>query len=285
MFFEQEEKMSERIQEYVWLNGRIVVDAAARLPVTSAGFQYGYGLFETLAAPQGRVAYLSEHLRRLRNGWEQLFTAPFPQMSWDLLIEQLLKANRLELESAVVKILVSSGARSGNGRDGDVDIIVTARSYRHRLAGKKEQGLHLGIYPHPRQTPLADLKSLNHLYSIRAGEWAAEHHYDEALILNLDGSVSESNSANILLLEGRNLVLPQSPHVLPGIMQAVLVQQLMEQGFTLVNRTLMPVDLLQADQVLLSNSLIGVVPALSLDGRAIATNLDFCLQLHRALSV
>jgi para-aminobenzoate synthetase component 1 len=282
-FFEQEENLSKSDNKYVWLNGQIVAEKDAQLPVMSAGFQYGYGLFETLSAQRGRATYLTEHLDRLRTGWQQLFTSPFPELSWNVLIKQLWRANRLEEQSAAVKILVSSAARPGAMDSGDIDILVTLRPYHHRLARKKEQGLHLGSYPHSRQTPLADLKSLNHLYYIRAGEWAAENNYDEALIFNPDGSVSECNSANLLLLKGQEVILPQSPHVLPGVMQAALVHQLMEQGFTRVDRLLIPDDLLQADQVLISNSLIGVVPALSLDGQPLAADSDFCLRLRKIL--
>ena len=58
-------------------------------------------------------------------------------------------------------------------------------------------GLKLATYPHPRMTPLADHKTLNYLYYYQAGVWAREQGADEAVILNPDGTISETNTANI----------------------------------------------------------------------------------------
>ena len=68
----------------------------------------------------------------------------------------------------------------------------------------------LDIYPHPRQTPLADHKTLNYLYYFLAGKWAKENGADEALILNPYVSISETNTANILLIQNNTVVIPES---------------------------------------------------------------------------
>ena len=77
-------------------------------------------------------------------------------------------------------------------------------------------GLCLGTYPHPRQTPLAAHKTLNYLYYLQAGQWSRQNGFHEALILNPDGTVSETNTANLLLIFGREVIRPQSPAVQNG---------------------------------------------------------------------
>ena len=73
-----------------------------------------------------------------------------------------------------------------------------------------------------RTTPLADHKSLNYHYYLLAARFAEQNRADEALILNPDGSVSETNTCNLMAVNKKTVMLPLSPHVLPGVTQGWL---------------------------------------------------------------
>jgi para-aminobenzoate synthetase component 1 len=128
-------------------------------------------------------------------------------------------------------------------------------------------GLKLATYPDRRMSPLASHKTLNYLYYHQAGVWAREQGADEAVVLNPDGTISETNTANILVVSGKTVTRPRSSHVLPGVMQAETCRCLSARGFTLVEASVCPEQLLDADTVLLTNALMGIVPALSLDAQ------------------
>ncbi|MFW5899906.1 MAG: aminotransferase class IV, partial [Desulfovermiculus sp.] len=167
------------------------------------------------------------------------------------------------------------------GRDKDADTLcVSARAYTHRLAGEKRTYLRLMTSPEPRQSPLAGMKTANHLVYILAGEWARQQNQDEALILNPEGTVSETNSANLILICSSQAVFPQSMHVLPGIMQHQARIALGTLGFHCVQDRVLPQDLYSADAVLLTNSLLGVIGAGSLDGQPLNTRDDVVQQLN-----
>jgi para-aminobenzoate synthetase component I len=134
----------------------------------------------------------------------------------------------------------------------------------------------LAIYPHPRQTPLAFHKTLNYLYYYIAGQWALSNSADEALILNPDSSVSETNTANILIIKGKRVIKPFSPAVLLGIMEKQVIECLLKWGYGLETRTILPDDLFDADGVIITNSLIGAVPVLSVDGRLVPHEKNLC---------
>jgi para-aminobenzoate synthetase component 1 len=135
---------------------------------------------------------------------------------------------------------------------------------------KNSDGLGLGTYPQPRQTPLAAHKTLNYLYYLHAGQWAGKHGYDEALVLNPDGSVSETNTANLLIINGREVIKPISPAVLPGVMVAAVCRELAAMGYTITERVMFPADLSSAEQVLVTNALMGVVPVKAIDHHPIS---------------
>ncbi|MDA8402685.1 MAG: aminodeoxychorismate synthase component I [Desulfobacteraceae bacterium] len=267
--------------EWVWRNGRLVLKKEAALPLGSLGVQYGYGFFETIRVEYGVPQFLDDHIRRFDVAWDALFQSPAPDLTWKELIHQVIDRNNLQNIIAAVKIMAFHGDRTEPPFHHN--LIVTARKYTPRPAIVKNFGLSLATYPHPRQTPLSDYKTLNYLYYYLAGKWAADNGADEALILNPDGSVSETNTANILMVDGQSVIRPESPHVLPGVMEKQVLRYLKKTGYAVHTRKMMPAELFLADVVLVTNSLMGVVPMLGLGGKKLSVCVDFCKKINEAV--
>jgi para-aminobenzoate synthetase component 1 len=268
-------------EAYIWLNGSLKPQNDAGLPVSDQGVLYGYGFFETLRVKKGIPMLLDEHLARFNHTWHCLFGDQTPDLSWDVIIRQVVAANRLENTTAAVKIVATMGSQ--NGPPDRHNLIVMARPYRHRLQALKTNGLHLAVYPEPRQSPLADHKTLNYLYYLLAGNWAGDRQADEALILNPDGTISETNTANLLVIKKNTAMVPQSAHVLPGIMQAVVCKLLSDWGYATRRKRLRLEALFAADQVILTNSLIGAVPVLTIDGNRLLPPSNLCSKINQVV--
>ena len=268
-------------EQMVWQNGMLVPAIRAAVSVDDLGFQYGYGFFETIRAEHGIPKNLSAHEKRFNRTWAELFKDPLPDITWDAVIGQVLAANGLNGGLAAVKIMATKGSR--NTVPYNHTLVVTARPYTHRLDGKPDAGLHLGTYPFARQTPLAGHKTMNYLYYYLAGQWAAENGRDEALVLNPDGSASETNTACLIGLAGNTVILPKSPAVLPGTMQEAVVRCLKKQGYVVKEETVLPADLFGFEAVLAANALMGAVPVLSIDGKKVGAPSDLWERLNSAV--
>jgi para-aminobenzoate synthetase component 1 len=264
----------------IWLNGKLVSPKNAVIPVSDLGFQYGLGFFETLRVENGRPLFLDDHISRFYRAWEALFEVSTPDLTWDEIIRQVVVANHLENGTALLKIMASYGAADPFSHC--PSLAVTAKKYSPRPALTRKNGLDLLTYPQPRETPLADHKTLNYACYYLAGKWSQTKGADEALILNPDGSVSETNTANILVLDGGTVYRPESPHVLDGVMEKQVVQYLRDRGRAIEKRKIMPDDLFSADTILLTNSMIGAVPVLSLDGKALKPDKSICQKINAA---
>jgi para-aminobenzoate synthetase component 1 len=261
----------------VWFDGRLCRADEARLPIEDEGVRYGYGFFETLRAEGGRIPLLARHLARWEKSWRALMDGPPPDITWEAVIHQVLENNRLTDTTAAVRLTTARGqATHAPG----YHLYVTARAYRHRLTALGTNGLQLSIYPEPRQSPLADHKTLNYLFYHQAGSWARTRGAHEAVILNPDGSLSETNTANLLAVQGETVYRPRSPHVLPGVMEACVLEQLSAMGYHIASKPLYPEDLFKADQVLLTNALMGCVLAVGLDGRPLASPDDLADRIN-----
>ena len=223
---------------------------------------------------------LAEHLARFRRTWRILFETEPPDITWATVIAQVLAENHLHDRTAALRLTATGGDRTDRS---DGSLWVSARPYRHRLAALETRGLDLRVYPETRQSPWADFKTLNYLYYLRAGEWALKNGAHEALILNPDGSLSETNTANLLVIRERTVLQPLSPHVLTGVMEERVCRELKGRGYKIERKPMFPVDLYSADQVLLTNALMGLVPVIQLDDTPLAEPTGLSRNLNAAV--
>jgi para-aminobenzoate synthetase component 1 len=162
-------------------------------------------------------------------------------------------------------------------------LMVTARPYVHRLEGSSRKGLRLIVYPHRRHSHLADHKTMNTLLHRLAGRWARAQHADEAVILNADGSVSETNTANLLCSIGGIIYRPISEHVLPGTMEQAVCELLASWGKPVKRARITVEELRGAEGILLTNALMGAVPVTAIDGVALSCDGGLCSRINTTL--
>ncbi|MBF0573712.1 MAG: aminodeoxychorismate synthase component I [Desulfamplus sp.] len=274
-----------------WVNGKIVDEKNVVISANSIGFQYGAGLFETIRCEKGKVLRLDEHLKRISLSWKTLFKQEIPHINsitWDSLIENLIKLNGLEDKTAAVKLIVA-----------EPDFVaILVRQYIHRLESKRNKnshrnntlgcnerideldeptdGLDLITFQEKRQTPLAAHKSLNYFYYYLASLFAKQNGYDEALICNANGTVSETNTAAIIAVSvsGHEVTVPKSNYALPSITLDAALKLFLNAGYKITKREIMPSELVLMQNVIALNSLMGAVKVLSIDGHKIVHTDD-----------
>lgn len=265
----------------VWLNGKIQSRDQAQVSPLSPGIQYGCGFFETLRCDRGKVQYLTRHLERFHRAWRDIFLQEPPNIHWEDVITTLIRKNKLQDTVAVVKILAALGEQQTPPEENL--LLVSADEYQSRLDQRVVPALSLKTYPEPRQTPWADYKTMSRLFYYQAGYWAKKKAGDEALILNPDGSISETNSGNLLLLSGENVILPVSKHILSGVMMDSCLEVLRYRGFKIEQRTVYPGEATEADLLLMTNSLLGAVNIGWLDDCPLPLDPEFCNDLNSEL--
>lgn len=252
-------------KEYVLLNGHIIDARKACLSVFDRGFLYGDGFFETIRAENGRVLFLEDHLERLYQSCKffNIGLQTTKESDWTDKINLLIKKNNLKETVAAVKIVVTRGPNNpqlGLPKEHAPTVIIYARKYAPPDAEKYNNGLVVKVFPYPRHSFLADHKSLNYLFYLSAKEWAQENGADEAIVLNVDGTVSEGATTNIFYVKEGSIIRPESPHYLRGVMEGQVINLLKKQGREIVTMPTTVSMLLEAEEVFLTNSLIGVIP-------------------------
>ncbi|MCJ7772220.1 MAG: aminotransferase class IV, partial [Desulfobacterales bacterium] len=86
---------------------------------------------------------------------------------------------------------------------------------------------------------------------------------------------------NILLIKDKTVVKPVSPHVLPGVMESTACELLIQWDYKIENKNIHIEDCFENYQVILTNSLMGAVPVLSIDGKKLAQPTDLCETINK----
>lgn len=265
----------------VWCNGLFAPSDEAVVSVADDGFLYGHGFFETIRVQSGTPSMLEQHLERFHGAWATYFDSPIPDVTWHEIIRQLVERNGLSDKLAAVKILAAAG--SANRRSKVGTLLVTAKPYVHRLEGLQRNGLRICVYPHQRQSHLADHKTMNYLLYKMAGKYAGSKQADEALILNADGTISETNTANVLCVVKGVVYRPISAHVLRGTMEQAVCKLLPNWNVAVESRRLTVEDLKRADYAFLTNSLMGAVPVSHVEGQPMGDDGGLCRRINQTL--
>ena len=261
----------------VWIDGKIVSENEARIPVTDHGLLYGDGIFEGIRVMAGRVFRLDRHLARLSVGARVLaLQIPYSTEELKTIVQDTVRA--FGERETYVRLLVTRGV-GPLGVDPTTcprpNVVCIVNAIKLFTEEQREQGLNMITSSYRR--PLADMldvrvKSLNYLGSVLPKLEARQQGADEALLLNPRGHIAEAAVANVFALRGRTLLTPPTTDgCLEGINREAVMELAAAEDLQVVERSIGRTDLFSADEVFLTGSGAGVVAVRSLDGRQIGS--------------
>lgn len=250
----------------------VLVDGVAThcLDAADRSLHYGDGVFSTLSVRAGVPGLLDRHLARLQADAAGL-GIPFPGRK--VLVGEIFGlASRHP--SCVLKVILTRG--------------VGGRGYRclEPASGTRV----LSVHPRPEHPPelaetgvrarfcalrlglnprLAGVKHLNRLEQVLArAEWGDDG-VREGLLLDWEGFVAEGVMSNVFMVREGRLLTPRLDRCgVAGVVRGLVLDLARERGMPVEEARILPAELLRADELFLTNSVIGVWPVCELDGRA-----------------
>lgn len=238
------------------------------LAASDRATQFGDGCFTTARIQDGAVSLLAEHLRRLKEACGKLF---IPFVRWDAL-EDEMRHLATGHTSGVLKVIISRGG-GGRGYSGadcqNPTRILSVSTYPAHYERWREEGVTLSLSPVRlgRNPHLAGIKHLNRLEQVLIRRYLEQNHDDEALVLDSEGWVTECCAANIFWRKGRDVFTPNLEQAgVDGIMRQLCLRQLASSDYRVVEVNASPDVLNTADEVIICNALMPVLPVRAWDG-------------------
>jgi 4-amino-4-deoxychorismate lyase len=237
------------------------------------GLHFGDGVFETIALEDGRALCLDRHLRRLGEGCQRLGIAA-PGVST---LEQECARVYHGVERGVMKLVVTRGVSERGyapARDASPTRIVARYPWPRYPAALRNDGVAVRVCTTRlgRNPRLAGIKHLNRLEQVLARSEDAPAGCAEGLMLDDRGHVIEGITSNLFVRRDRRLSTPDLCECgVAGIMRELVLEAAAEvDGLEAEIACIGIEDLASADECFLTNSLIGVWPINSLEGKALA---------------
>lgn len=226
------------------------------------GVMYGEGVFETLRYKGKIPKTIEDHYSRLVRGLKFL---KIPVITMEDFLDSISNAvKNLENEDLYIKVVVfGEGATFYPVQPYRSNILVVVKPYK-----PVEEDIRLTVSPYRVHSsdPLLRIKSTNYLRNIITKRFARENGYFDCIILNENGEITETSSANIYWVKGKYLYTPSLDcGVLEGISRKTVLENAKKEGFIVVEGRFGLKDLKTADMVLISNSLHGIMRVTGID--------------------
>lgn len=253
--------------EKVFLNDRLVDAEQAHLPVTDSGFLYGAGLFETMRCHNGVVFRLEDHLDRLLLSAASLsINHACDKTRLTKAVYDVLRAN--ELAESRLRLTLTNGPVSETAEEPNPTLLITARQLQLYPREYYERGVRVVLCPYRQNTtePICGHKTTNYYPRLLALTLARRQGAAEALWFTQDNRLAEGSVSNVFLVKDSVLLTPavETP-VLPGIARKTICEIAEREEIELTEKDLTINDLLEADEVFLTNVIMEVLPVVGVE--------------------
>jgi len=255
-----------------------------QISVTDRAFNYGDGVFETIAVHNQALHYWSEHYQRLQKGCDVLgFSAPTES---ELLAD--IKKLSLSTDSSIIKIIVSRG-QGGRGYSpagvAQPTTVITQHTWPEYVSRYQSQGINSRLCQHRLiiNPALVGIKHLNRLDQVLArNEWHNDN-IQEGFMLDGDGNIIEGTCTNIFLKTSNGWVTPAvNSCAVAGVMRAAVINKASQTGLVIKQKNIKLSELASVKECFVCNSIWGVVPVLSCDTYRFEISDEF-IQLQKEL--
>jgi 4-amino-4-deoxychorismate lyase len=221
---------------------------------------YGDGVFETIRLHKGKAILFDQHMQRLFRSCERLGL----HCDFEALVREIDSLRPHFSEHGILKIIISRG-QGGRGYRAQTDMLASRLLSLHPFPDYADvdqtQGVKVFICHHQmsEQKQLGGIKHLNRLDQVMAAQEWPDESYFEGLVGDQKAHIIEGTRSNLFFSEAGILYTPEIEHCgVAGVLRAYLLDKFGTE--IVLCRELKLSRLLQADEVFLCNSVIGVWP-------------------------
>lgn len=276
----------------IYVNGQLLPRNDAKLSVFDSVVQGGDAVWEGLRVYRGRIAALNEHLQRLQNSAKALAFAKVPESSVVRdAIFQTLAANGMR-DDTHIRLTLTRGEKLTSGMNPRLNqagcgLIVLAE---WKPPVYSDSGIRVITASARRNTPQCLDSKIHHnnlLNNILAVIEANVAGVDSAIMLDVNGFVSETNDTNLFVVRDGMLLTPFADACLPGLTRKMILDIAREEKIAAAEKNISLTELYTATEVFTTGTMGELTPVLEADGRIIGSGQPGALtvrmqELHRA---
>lgn len=259
----------------VWIDGTLYDRENARISVFDSLVQGGDGVWEGLRVYDGRIFALDEHLQRLQNSAHAMAFKDIPSVEEiKHALFETLKANGMR-DRTHIRLTLSRGKKVTSYMSPEVNqhgsTLIVLAEWKNLLHGDKD-GLQLitsSIRRNPPQCIDSKIHHNNLINNILAKIEANAAGADGAVMMDIEGYVSEVNATNIFFVHDGQVLTPFADSCLPGITRQIVIDLCQENDIPVREKRLSMTEMYTADECFTTGTMGELAHAVEIDGRII----------------
>lgn len=249
-------------------NGALIGAEGNILALHNRAFAYGDAVTDVSKYSYQQLLFWEEHYLRLMAGMRVLRMNIPMSFSMEYIEEEILKTIRSNaLESQPVRVRISIFRKSGNTytpTDNDIEYLIETQPLSSAFYVLNEEPYEVELFKDFYIQPdlLANIKHTNRIVNVLGSIFAQENDYQNCILLNSQKNIAGALDGNIFLVNGNTLKTPAlTDGAVNGITRKMLIKSLQKVGNYQVEETsISPFELQKADELFITNSLIGIQP-------------------------
>jgi len=250
------------------LNGQLLAPDNASLSITNRGFAYGDAVFETIRVINGKIIFWEDHYFRLMASMRIMrmeIPLDFSPEFLEKEILDLVEANDLQNNAARVRLNVfrrEGGYYTPETNDIGYSISAELLGSPFYLLSDGDYEVELFKDHYLSSGLLSTLKTNNKALNVLGSIFARENSYQNCLLLNENKNVVEALNGNLFLVKDKVVKTPPlSEGCLKGITRGKIIEILKQlKDYTLVEEPISPFELQKADELFITNVIVGIQP-------------------------
>jgi branched-chain amino acid aminotransferase len=261
--------------EFIWFDGKFVKWEEATIPVMSHVLHYGTSVFEGIRAYFAKnnlyIFRLRDHMERLHRS-ARVYSFALNYSAKELCDATIDLLRRISIkESCYIRPLTFVGMHG-------IDLNITRDSPTHTVIITfpfakyfKGEGIKACVSSwrriHDTSTPPMAKAAGNYLNSILATQESRNNGYNESILLDTEGNVSEAAGENIFIVRNKKIYTPFTAFsVLEGITRDSAMTIARNMGYDLAERPIVRTELYMADEVFLTGTAAEIIAVTNIDG-------------------
>lgn len=267
-------------------NGELLFKESIKLTTDNRGFKYGDGIFETIKVVHKKVIFWEDHYFRLMASMRMLRMKIPMEFTLEFLEKEILKTVDVLEDGASFRVRLNVFRKDGGlytPKTNAIDYLIEASESNYKTKETYEIDVFKDFYNYSGL--LSTIKTNNRMLNTLASIYANENDLDNCILVNERKGVVEVANANIFIVKNNIVKTPAlTEGCIKGVVRSKVIDILIKnKDFTIEETVISPFEIQKADEVFITNAIMGIQAVTKYKKKSF--NTDLAGKLHASLKV
>ncbi|TMM28746.1 aminotransferase class IV [Polaribacter aestuariivivens] len=257
-------------------NGELLFKENVQLSINNRGFKYGDGVFETIKVLNNKVVFWEDHYFRLMASMRMLRMKIPMEFTLEFLENEILKTIDTQNKSSIFRVRLNVYRKDGGlytPKTNKIDYLIEVSESNYEMKNTYQIDVFKDFYNYSGL--LSTVKTNNRMVNTLASIFANENELDNCILLNERKGVVEVTNGNIFIVKGNVIKTPAlTEGCIKGIVRKKVIEIILKnKEFTIEETAISPFEVQKADEVFITNAIMGIQPITNYKKKTFTTEL------------